>query len=161
LRTINMQQNILKNGVLVVSVFALIFLTNEPALALSLSDQVTGQINAGAQSAGLGTPVAPQAAIASIIEIILSVLGVFFMGLVVYAGYLMFTARGDETKVEKSKTTLRGAIIGLIIILSAYGITRVVSRTILHSTVGNPDAPIEGSGIRANCQGFDCTLEGL
>ena len=135
------------------------FFFAEPAAALTLSDQITGQIQAGADSGGLGTAIPPQQIIASIITVILSVLGIFFMSLIVFGGYLLFTAKGDETKVEKAKNTIRAAIIGLFIILAAYGVTRVVSRIVLQSTSGDPAAQPPGSGIRANCQGLDCELE--
>ncbi len=61
--------------------------------------------------------------IGSLINIILSFLGVIFFGLVFYGGWLWMTAQGDESKVEKAKKIVIGGIVGLIIVLSAYAIS--------------------------------------
>lgn len=52
----------------------------------------------------------------------LSLLGVIFLILIIYAGYNWMTAAGDEQKVTKAKDTLTRAVIGLIITLGAYAI---------------------------------------
>jgi len=61
--------------------------------------------------------------IAEIISVFLSLLGVIFLILILYAGYLWMTAGGNEEQITKSKTMLRNSIIGLIIALSAYTVT--------------------------------------
>ena len=60
------------------------------------------------------------------IGILLGVLGLVFVVLVVYAGFLYLTAQGEETNVKKAKKLLSQAVIGLILIVSAYAITNVV-----------------------------------
>jgi hypothetical protein len=50
------------------------------------------------------------------------VLGVLFVCLTVYAGFLWMTAGGNEEHIEKAKKLLFRAVIGLIIVLSAYSI---------------------------------------
>ncbi len=62
----------------------------------------------------------------TIINIALSLLGVVFLGLMVYGGYLWMTARGNEQQVEKAKNTIITAIIGLVIVLVAYAISYFV-----------------------------------
>lgn len=57
-----------------------------------------------------------------IINTVISLLGVLFVSLIVYAGYNWMTAAGDEAKVTKAKDTIRRAIIGLIIVVSAFAI---------------------------------------
>jgi cytochrome bd-type quinol oxidase subunit 2 len=57
-----------------------------------------------------------------IVSAFLSLLGVIFIILILLAGYNWMTAAGDEEKVTRAKDTLRRAIIGLIIIVSAWGI---------------------------------------
>ena len=52
----------------------------------------------------------------------LSLIGVIFLILMIYAGYNWMTARGEEEKVEKAKDTITRAIIGLIIVVGAYAI---------------------------------------
>ncbi len=52
----------------------------------------------------------------------LSLLGVIFLGLMLYAGFHWMTARGEEEKVEKAKSTITRAIVGLVIVVGAYAI---------------------------------------
>ncbi|PIT88634.1 MAG: hypothetical protein COU29_02570 [Candidatus Magasanikbacteria bacterium CG10_big_fil_rev_8_21_14_0_10_36_32] len=61
-----------------------------------------------------------------IIRSVLSVLGVIFLVLTIYAGILWGTAAGNEDKVDKAKKILISAFIGLVIVGAAYGITSLV-----------------------------------
>ncbi|MFA5359824.1 MAG: pilin [Patescibacteria group bacterium] len=56
----------------------------------------------------------------------LSLLGVIFLILMIYAGYTWMMARGEEEKVTKAKETITRAIIGLIIVVAAYAISSFV-----------------------------------
>ena len=56
----------------------------------------------------------------------MGLLGVIFFVFMVYAGYTWMTAQGDEKKVEKARDTIKNSIIGLALVLAAYGITRLV-----------------------------------
>jgi hypothetical protein len=58
-----------------------------------------------------------------IIAVALLLLGIIFLILMIYGGYMWMTAGGDEQKVEKAKGLIRNAIIGLVIVLAAYAIT--------------------------------------
>jgi len=60
--------------------------------------------------------------IGSIVQVLLSLLGVIFIVLMVYAGYNWMTASGDQAKVDKAKDTIQRAVIGLILIVGAYAI---------------------------------------
>ena len=71
------------------------------------------------------------------IQAFISILGVIFIILIIYAGYLWMTARGSEENVNKAKTILRTSIIGLIIILAAYAITDYVLRSIANKTLNS------------------------
>ncbi len=64
--------------------------------------------------------------IGNIISALLSVLGIIFVVLVVYAGFLYLTAQGEDTKVKKAKTLLTQSVIGLVIIVAAYAISAFV-----------------------------------
>ena len=76
------------------------------------------------------------------INLALSFVGVIFLVLMVYAGYLWMTARGEEAKVEKAQSIIRSTVIGLIIATAAYSITYFVLPQILSKTTG----PGGGSG---------------
>ena len=64
--------------------------------------------------------------LAAIIKVFLGFLGIIFIILVIWAGYNWMTAGGNEEKVTKARTTIFRAVIGLIIIVSAYAITHFV-----------------------------------
>lgn len=64
--------------------------------------------------------------ISSVIQTVLSLLGVIFLILLIYGGFLWMTARGNEQQVEKAKEVMYSSIVGLIIILAAYSISYFV-----------------------------------
>jgi len=59
----------------------------------------------------------------SIISMFLSILGVIFIGFIIYGGYTWLMSRGEADKVNSAKGIIKTSIIGLIIILSAYAIS--------------------------------------
>jgi len=61
--------------------------------------------------------------IKSVINIVLSLLGIIFLAFIIYGGWGWFSARGNEQKLDKAKDTLTQAIIGLLIVLGAYAIS--------------------------------------
>ena len=65
--------------------------------------------------------------IATYLSVILSFLGVVFLVLTIYAGYIWMTAQGAQADVDKAKKILAAAVIGFAIIASAYAITRLAS----------------------------------
>lgn len=74
--------------------------------------------------------------IAGIINIVLSLLGVFFIILLIIAGFRYLTAGGNSDNTKKALSTIWSAIIGLAIVLSAYIIARFVLQALLGATTG-------------------------
>lgn len=68
----------------------------------------------------------PEGIISDIIGAFLSFLGVIFVILMIYGGYLWMTDRGNEDQVKKAKDLIASAIIGLLIVISAYAISYFV-----------------------------------
>lgn len=64
--------------------------------------------------------------VANIIQYVLSFLGVIFIILIIYSGFMWMTAAGDSEKITKAKDILISAVIGIIIVLSAYVITTTI-----------------------------------
>ncbi len=60
------------------------------------------------------------------IFVFLGLIGVLFLGLMVYSGIMWMIAQGHEDRVNRAKDTLLNALIGLIITLSAYAISYLV-----------------------------------
>ncbi len=79
---------------------------------------------------------------ATIINTAIGVLGVIFVLLFVYAGFLWMTAAGSEEKVGKAKKLLMSGSVGLVIVLGGYGIASFVMTTLRSAT----DVPLPGVG---------------
>ncbi|MEK7202956.1 MAG: hypothetical protein AAB653_01445 [Patescibacteria group bacterium] len=61
------------------------------------------------------------------INVVLALLGIIFLGLIIYSGFIWMLARGNEQDVTKARDMITSAIIGLFIILGAYAITAFIS----------------------------------
>lgn len=114
--------------ILVISLFLV-----APTLALNLG---TSEATKTAQNAGYSpdtSEVTFSQNIGIVIRAALSLVGVIFLVLMVYAGYLWMTARGEEAQIDKAKKIISSSIIGLIILLAAYSITTFVVPRIIAS----------------------------
>lgn len=61
--------------------------------------------------------------IGRLLQIFFGLLGVVALALLIYGGFVWMTATGDPNKVDKAKKIIQNAIIGLVIIFSAFAIT--------------------------------------
>lgn len=84
----------------------------------------TAAFNAGYDTAQDKT--SPEYIISAIIKAALSFLGVVFLILMIYGGYIWMTARGNEQNIEKAKNLITAAVTGLLIVLAAYAISYFV-----------------------------------
>ncbi len=62
-----------------------------------------------------------------VIKTFILFIGVFFLLLMIYAGFVWMLSRGNEQDIEKAKTTMQNASIGLVIVVLAYVITYLVA----------------------------------
>jgi len=76
--------------------------------------------------------------VGNLIGVFLSLLGVIFLVLIIYAGYDWMMARGDSKKVQVAKDRITNAVIGLIIVLGSYIISGYVLTRLIQATKGNP-----------------------
>lgn len=63
---------------------------------------------------------------AVIVNVALSLIGILFFILMLYAGITWMKAMGNTEEVSKSKEMITQAIIGLVIIMAAYAISNFV-----------------------------------
>lgn len=61
-----------------------------------------------------------------LINLTLSFLGAISLIFMLYAGYVWFTARDNEEEAKRAKQIIVGAVTGLVITMSAYGIATLV-----------------------------------
>ncbi len=77
----------------------------------------------------------PLAVTVIIVNTLLTLLGIGFLLLLLYAGVVWVWARGNDEEIKKAKQIMRRAVFGLIIILGAFGISELVFYAIYGSTV--------------------------
>ncbi len=121
--------------------FALTSFLGNNALAASNSQEAINQLNAAAGSSGANIagsgPMDPRVIVAVIIRSLLQLIGIVFIVLIVYAGFLWMTAAGEEDKTSKAKKLIYDGVIGLAIILSAYAISYFIFRLLLGANANN------------------------
>ncbi len=76
----------------------------------------------------------PREVAAQVINIILGFLGIIAVILIIYGGFLWMTAAGNEDKVSTAKKLLAAGVVGLIIILAAFGIANFVINALMGAT---------------------------
>jgi hypothetical protein len=86
-----------------------------------------------AGAAGVETSQDLPQIIGRIINVLLGFLGIILLVYILYAGFLWMTAGGDKDKVETSKTMIKNAIIGLVIVIAAFAISNFVLNSIINS----------------------------
>ena len=115
------------------------FLLLAPAQAGLINQAKLGEFNNNiktvASSSDYNTDTSLESIIATIVRIVLSVLGLIFVLLMFLAGNDWVQAAGNEEKVKKSKDTIRNLAIGLALTLLGYalasGFGRVISSVML------------------------------
>ncbi len=120
----------------------ILFISRPAYAALNLGSDMTKQ---AAERAGYN-PNADETTLAetigSIIKTVLSTVGVVFLALMVYAGFLWMTARGESEQVDKAQDIIRAAIIGMIITVASYSITAFIVPRVVEKAGGSPQAKV-------------------
>ncbi len=97
-----------------------------PATALAQITKAQTSLDEVGTGLGSSSPTPLPELIGRIINVLLSMLGIVFVCFVVYAGFLYLTAAGNPDAVKKAKALLTQAIVGIVIIVAAYAISRFV-----------------------------------
>lgn len=79
----------------------------------------------------------PRLLIARVINGALSVSGSIALLMFMYGGLLWMTSMGRSESIDKGKRILIWAVVGIIVIASAYVITNAVFQAVLTGDVGN------------------------
>ena len=111
----------------------------------NLKDSIGVQLGNTVSNSQLSTSD-PRVMATSIIKVVLGILGVIFLALLVFAGFLWMTSGGDSKKVEKAQQLIKNSIIGLVIILAAYSIVLIVTVYLLRGTSGTTGTPYQLPG---------------
>ena len=92
---------------------------------------------AAPSAAGYSTTATYDGVLGMILKTIFSLLGVFFLILMIYGGFLWMTDRGSSQQVEKAQKLITAAVIGMIIVLASYAISYFVLNAISNTTLKN------------------------
>ncbi len=112
---------------LIIAVFLIIGLgwyLSSAVKAATLQDAFQGQLNTVGSRSGFNTNqrnVEP--IIGTVMSVALSFLGVIFLILMIFGGFLWMTAAGNDEKVKRAVQLIQAAILGLVIVVGAYAIT--------------------------------------
>lgn len=118
--------------ILLVFVFYSFDTTNSTkAVDVNSTIQTTVQTDVNSTAGELGYNVNSEnrsivSIIISIASYALSFLGILFLILMIYNGIIWMTAEGDEQKVEKSKATIKNAVLGIVAVMLAYALTKFI-----------------------------------
>lgn len=109
-----------------------------PVFSIDSFNEASGKLRTTSDWTGLTKPgetTSLETYVATIVSAGLSMVGVIFLVLMIYGGYIWMIARGDEAEAKKAKGIITMAIIGLVVVIAAYAIsTFVVGRLIAGAT---------------------------
>ena len=101
--------------------------------APDLRKAIGWELNTAGAGTGLGA-TDPRETAARLVNYFLGLLGTIFLVYIVYAGYLWMTAGGEEQQIEEAKDHMKNGVIGLVIILAAFGVTLFVTKYLIRAT---------------------------
>ncbi len=125
-----MKQSLKTFGILAATAIAL----PSQALAQSPFERGAALVNGIGVNATGGSPQPLERILGNIINAVLGFLGIVFLILLLYAGFLWMTAQGEEKQVTKAKDIIKQAVIGLIVIVAAFAISNFVLSSLVNVT---------------------------
>jgi len=79
----------------------------------------------------------PRTIVARVINIAMLFLGIIAVGIIIFAGFKWMMAGGEEEKINSAKKTLKNGVIGLVIVLSSWGIASFVLSRLMDATTNS------------------------
>ena len=125
-----MNKKILKHLV----VFAMLSLLALPMVTMAQNIDVgMNEITEGFNGEGLSN-TDPRIIVARIINVAMLFLGIIAVVIILLAGFKWMTAAGNEDKVGVAKKLMGAGVIGLVIVLSAWGIATFLLDRLINAT---------------------------
>ena len=129
----------MKKIALILTIFSLLFFfalaplsfSGAPGLLIAQAQPDSYGLYQAADQAGIARETNFPTTIGQILFYAVSMIGAIFFILMVYGGFLWMTAGGSSEKTKKAMAIMRNGAIGVVIVLSAYAITRFVIIDIL------------------------------
>ena len=112
-----------------------IFVIATPTFAVVDATKLGIDSNSAAAGLGLGDK-SPLETATALINTAMLFLGIIAVCIILLAGFKWMTAGGNEDKVGEAKKLMASGVIGLIILLSAWGIAKYVIQQSINVTTG-------------------------
>ncbi len=84
----------------------------------------------------------------------LRLVGIVFFIIIFYGGFVWLLAKGNEEQIKKAQNTIIGSIIGLMVVLGAYGITILISQRVIKGELQkdkSDNIPVAEEGDPVGC----------
>lgn len=123
-----------------IAVFSMLTMLFAPIVAVKALDINDAYGNAGnktavSQALHMTNPEAdPRVIAANAIYILLGFLGILATVIILIAGFQWMTAAGDSAKVTKAKERMEQGAIGLVIIFSAWALSKFILESVIKVT---------------------------
>ena len=126
------------------------------------ADNVAAGVSQVDTGIALGSASPIQTAL-KVIEVILGFLGLIVVSLIIYAGYLWTVSMGQPEKINKAKAIIKGSVIGLVIILSAWGITYFILQKLVGGGNGSVKTMLTSVNTKSLSLGAlgSCSIESV
>jgi len=125
----NLKSKVLSLVILFALAFSFVSFVNVSTVSAAGPDMGLNYVS----NTGLGD-TDPRETAAKIINIAMTVLGLIAVVIILLGGFKWMTAGGSEDKVAESKKLLGQGVIGLLIILAAWGLATFVIGSLLNAT---------------------------
>lgn len=135
---------ILQSSLLIIVLFFSLGFAVNQTMANTLwesQEGFSGTNEIGKKFSDSGDPVSIKIVILRVIKIFLEFLGIIFLIIIVLSGYKYMTAGGSEDKVKEAIKGIVNGTIGLLIILSAFAITSLITTCMIDATSADPSSP--------------------
>lgn len=116
----------MSNRWIMILTLILVFILGTVGLVSAFDVAKTG-LKDTASNAGYGdTQNNLMKSIGNVINVVLSLMGVFLFLIILYGGYLYMTSAGEVAKLKEAKGWIFNGIIGMVIILLSYALTTFI-----------------------------------
>jgi len=120
--------------ILLAMIMVPVFALSLTASAQSANNMLWGGYEGNMQTAsGLGN-TDPREMAGSVINIVLGFLGVIAVLIILLGGFKWMTAGGNEDGIGEAKQMISAGVVGLVVILAAFGIAQFVINALYNAT---------------------------
>lgn len=121
-----------------------------PGVAYAQVDAIRGGVTSAATAADLTTAQCNGSAclieiIGNVVAVAIQFAGVILLCYLLYAGFLYMTAGGESKDVQKAQDMIKNAVIGLVIVVISFAVSRFVLDQVQAVLTGERPAATTGS----------------